>query len=118
MSNEHFRNGPTRYELFVTVSLMGIISFFVYALLAGANAFDWLCMDNFGGFEFGDYFQHLFFMQDAKHLYVNVSGGWGSFPPLIYVFYYALFHLTFRLHRRLRSHRFQLLLHRIRFPQC
>ena len=96
MSKEHFRNGPTRYELFVTVSLMGIICYFVYALLAGADAFDWLCMNNSGGFVFGDYFQHLLFMQDAKHVYVNVQGVWGSFPPLIYIFYNFLFHLTHR----------------------
>ncbi len=87
---------PTKYALFVIVSMAGIISFFVYALLAGANAFDWLCIDNFGGFEFGDYFRHVFFMQDAKHIYVNVSGVWGAFPPLIYLFYNALFHLTSR----------------------
>ena len=87
---------PTRYELFVVVSLLGTIPFFVYAFLAGANAFDWLCIDNFGGFEFGDYFQHMYFMQDAKHIYANISGGWGAFPPLIYLFYNTLFHLTAR----------------------
>ena len=87
---------PTKYDLFVIVSMAGTISFFVYAMFAGANAFDWLCIDNFSGFEFGDYFQHVYFMQDAKHIYVNVSGGWGAFPPLIYLLYNALFHLTSR----------------------
>ena len=96
MDRDLTSKGPTRYELFVIVSMAGTISFFAYALLAGASAFDWLCIDNFGGFEFGDYFQHVFFMQDAKHIYVNVSGGWGAFPPLIYLFYNALFHLTSR----------------------
>ena len=87
---------PTRYELFVVISMTGTISFFVYALLAGANAFDWLIMNNNGNFQFGDYFQHVFFMQDAKHIYANVSGVWGTFPPLIYVFYNILFKLTSR----------------------
>ena len=96
MNRDLSSRGPTRYELFVIVSLAGTLSFFAYALLAGANAFDWLCIDNFGGFEFGDYFQHVFFMQDAKHIYANVSGVWGAFPPLIYLFYNALFHLTSR----------------------
>ena len=96
MDRDLTSKGPTRYELFVIVSMAGTISFFAYALLAGASAFDWLCIDNFGGFEFGDYFQHVFFMQDAKHIYANVSGVWGAFPPLIYLFYNALFHLTSR----------------------
>ena len=87
---------PTRYELFVVVSLLGTIPFFVYAFFAGANAFDWLCIDNFGGFEFGDYFQHMYFMQDAKHIYVNIEGEWGAFPPLIYLFYIILFRFTHR----------------------
>ena len=75
MKQDLSSRGLKRYELFVIVSMAGTISFFAYALLAGASAFDWLCIDNFGGFEFGDYFQHVFFMQDAKHLYVNASGG-------------------------------------------
>ncbi len=96
MKQDLSSRGLKRYELFVIVSMAGTISFFAYALLAGASAFDWLCIDNFGGFEFGDYFRHVFFMQDAKHIYVNVSGVWGAFPPLIYLFYNALFHLTSR----------------------
>ena len=87
---------PTRYDLFVVVSLTGIISFFVYAFLAGANAFDWLIMNNHGGWQFGDYFQHIIFMQDAKHIYANVTGEWGTFPPLVYVFYFLLHRLTVR----------------------
>lgn len=84
----------TRYDLFVTVSITGILSYFVYALLAGANAFDWLIMNNNGRWQFGDYFQHLLFMQDAKHVYANITGEWGTFPPLIYTFYYLLHLLT------------------------
>ena len=87
---------PTRYELFVVVSLLGTIPFFVYAFLAGANAFDWLIINNHGGFLFGDYFQHIYFMQDAKHIYVNIEGEWGAFPPLIYLFYIILFRFTHR----------------------
>ena len=96
MHNNLNQTGLSKYKLFIIVSMIGTISFFVYALLVGANAFDWLCMDNFGGFEFGDYFRHMFFMQDCKHVYVNVSGAWGAFPPLVYLFYNALFHLTLR----------------------
>ena len=85
-----------RYELFVLVSITGTISFFVCALLAGANAFDWLIMNNNGRFEFGDYFQHVLFMHDAKHVYLNIQGVWGTFPPLSYLFYYLLFRFTQR----------------------
>lgn len=86
----------TRYDLFVVVSFTGIVSYLVYALLAGAKAFDWLIMNNYGGWQFGDYFQHLVFMQDAKHVYANITGVWGTFPPLIYIFYSMLYRLTAR----------------------
>lgn len=49
MKREISRKRPNRYQLFVIVSMIGIISFFFYALFAGAAAFDWLCIDNFGG---------------------------------------------------------------------
>lgn len=94
MNRDLTRNQLTRYELFVLVSMIGTICYFVYALLAGAKAFDWLIMNNSGGWQFGDYFQHMVFMQDAKHIYVNISGVWGSFPPLNYIFYYLLHALT------------------------
>ena len=45
MDRDLTSKGPTRYELFVIVSMAGTISFFAYALLAGASAFDWLCID-------------------------------------------------------------------------
>ena len=86
----------TPYHLFVTISLIGIISFFLYALMGGANAFDWLIMNNTGGWQFGDYFQHMAFMQDPENIYANVSGVWGSFPPFIYIFYHMLHNLTAR----------------------
>ncbi len=96
MDRDLTSKGPTQYELFVIVSMVGTISFFVYALLAGANAFDWLIMNNNGNFQFGDYFQHLLFMQNPKYVYASVSGEWGCFPPLIYIFYYTLYRLTLR----------------------
>lgn len=50
----------TRYDLFVVVSFTGIVSYLVYALLAGAKAFDWLIMNNYGGWQFGIIFSIWF----------------------------------------------------------
>lgn len=103
MNRDLTHNRPTRYEFFVLVSMTGIVCYFVYALLAGAKAFDWLIMNNSGGWQFGDFFQHMIFMQDAKHIYANISGVWGSFPPLNYVFYYLLHTLTARSDKALTN---------------
>lgn len=96
MNSESNVKGFTPYHLFGTVSFIGIISFFIYAVVVGAYAFDWLIMNNNGGWQFGDYFQHMVFMQDAEHIYANISGVWGTFPPMIYIFYYLLHRLTSR----------------------
>jgi hypothetical protein len=96
MNSESNVKGFTPYHLFGTVSLIGIISFFLYALVVGAYAFDWLIMNNNGGWQFKDYFLHVFFMKEAKYVYTDITGLWGAFPPLIYIFYNLLYLLTAR----------------------
>lgn len=87
---------PTLYDLFVATSIIGTISFVVYAVFAGAKAFDWIVMCNESSWQFGDYFGHMTLVQDMKHLYASVRDDWGVFPPLAYMLYRFLHALTAR----------------------
>ena len=87
---------PTLYETFVAISLIGTASFVLYALLAGARAFDWIVMCNESNWQFADYFGHLMLAQNMRRVYSWAVADWGVFPPLAYLFYRALHMLTAR----------------------
>jgi len=84
----------TAYQLFTTISMIGIILFFIYAIIFGRIAFDWLAIENTGGWHFQDYYRHLLFVAKPSELYIRATGEWGYVPPLLYCFYYLLYRLT------------------------
>ena len=79
-------------DLFLTVSLFGILSFLFLFLVFGEKAALWLAMDHNFDWQFSDYFRHVVYASDLRQLYFNTNDA--SFPPLAYLFY----HLVYRLH--------------------
>jgi len=86
----------TYYDLFTTISMIGILLFFVYGFFSGSSAFDWLVIRNDPGEHFKDYFTHVAFVADPQNLYSRATGEWGTFPPFVYLLFYFLFRLTAR----------------------
>ena len=82
------------YNLYTTVSIIGILFFFVYAFIKGIDAFDWISMANHGKKHFLDFFAHVIFSAEPEHLYERAQFIWGCFPPLIYFFYYFIYRIT------------------------
>ena len=95
MRNMKISEKLTPYVLFTSLSLAGIITFFLFALVSGSDAFAWVMMRNTGVLYSLDYFQHMLFTAYPEAIYVIANGVWGVFPPLAYVFYRFMFLLTF-----------------------
>ncbi len=93
---EETRNKLTPKTLFITICLVELIAFFVYAYMSGEEAWRWFTfksgLDNIGT----DYFRHLSFSTAGDQLY-EIAGNQGFFPPLSYMFYYFFFRISSRL---------------------
>lgn len=88
----------TPYNIFTFVSLLGILTFFIIAVIKGKSMFDWIIMQNYGGKYFLDYFRHIVATSDPQNTYTYLTGkfgsSWGCFPPLAYVFYWLIYRMT------------------------
>ena len=95
MPKKKFKEHYTLYNLFTCLSLAGIVGFFLFALIRGSFAFDWVSMRNKGGIHTIDYFNHVLLAAYPEYIYEIATGIWGMFPPLAYVFYRFLFLITY-----------------------
>lgn len=88
----------TPYNIFTFVSLLGILTFFIIAVIKGKSMFDWIIMQNYGGKYFLDYFRHITATANPQNTYTylteNFGSSWGCFPPLAYVFYWLIYRMT------------------------
>ena len=84
----------TPIRLFTLVRSIGIVSFLLFSVVFGHISFQWLCMTNNPQYMFLDYFKHVLYTADPAKLYENATGEWGCFPPIIYMIYYLLYHMT------------------------
>lgn len=90
-------NNLSPYVIFTSVSLIGIILFFVMAVLKGSVLFDWVVMESNGKKCFMDYFLHVFATSYHHDIYKSINvyiGARGVFPPLSYVFYGLLYRMN------------------------
>ena len=83
----------TSYELFTTVSLIGIAGFFILTAIKGSVLFDWLVIDNNRDKEFLDFYRHVALSARGNDLYITTNSFWGCFPPLAYVIYRAIYEM-------------------------
>ena len=88
------KNALTPYRTFILFCAFGIISFFIFALIRGAYAFDWISIGNQGGLHFIDYFNHVVLATMPDKIYENAPATWGNFPPFAYLLYRFLYLIT------------------------
>lgn len=88
----------TPYNIFTFVSLLGILTFFIIAVIKGKSMFDWIIMQNYGGKYFLDYFRHITATANPQNTYTylteNFGYPWGVFPPLPYLCYWLIYRMT------------------------
>lgn len=77
----------TPFRLFIIFGVTGIVSFFCFALIRGAYAFDWISIGNTGGLHFIDYFNHVYLAATPTKIYELAPPQWGNFPPFAYLLY-------------------------------
>lgn len=81
-----------KMNIFLIVSLLGTILFFIWLIVSGdSQPFKWLVMEHNYDWQFSDFFRQIVYSSDLKNIYFNTSDV--PFPPLAYIF----FHLIYRL---------------------
>ena len=79
-------------NLFLTISLTGIILFVLVMIIGKGAGAEWIVMENSFDFSFTDHFRHIAFASDMQHFYFNTNDA--TFPPFAYLLYYVLYRIN------------------------
>ncbi len=83
----------TPLNIYLFISLSGIILFFIAAFFEQAKVFDWIMMENNSDWVTSDFFRHVHHSQYLSNIYNMELDAY--FPPLAYIFYYFIYRISF-----------------------
>lgn len=83
----------TPQQLFFLLSIMGILSFLIFAFINGnRSTFDWIVMQHKSDYTFADHFYHIYYGSDLSKTYNSYDVD-PCFPPLIYLLYHYMYRI-------------------------
>ena len=83
-----------KMNIFLIVSLLGTILFFIWLIVSGdSQPFKWLVMEHNYDWQFSDFFRQIVYSSDLKNIYFNTSDV--PFPPLAYIFFHLIYNQFF-----------------------
>lgn len=83
----------TPQNVYLVVSLSGIILFFLVAIFKRVEIFDWVMMENNSNWATFDYFRHIHHSQYHQQMYFEKTDA--VFPPLAYMMYYYIYRISY-----------------------
>ena len=83
----------TPLNIYLFISLSGIILFFIAAFFEQTKVFDWIMMENNSDWVTSDYFRHVHHSQYLSNIYHMELDAY--FPPMAYIFYCFIYRISF-----------------------